>query len=252
MSVPPTHARPMEAELRVGHIFNSAWAIFRANLPAFFTIGLIVALPSLLLGLAPEFTLPGPSPAPDAFEWRAFIGWLLAMALNMVAEAVILYVAFQYLRGQQASIGDAVQKGLVRFFPIIGVLILFALGVGLGFFSLIIPGIVLMVRWSVAVPVCVVEGLGPVTSLGRSATLTKGHGWKIFGLFLLIWIVSATVTGLLSLATRPLGATAEAIADFLWTAVWTGYFNSVLVMVYHDLRVARDGVDIDQIAAVFD
>ena len=41
------------------------------------------------------------------------------------------------------------------------------------------PGIMLMVRWFVAVPACVVERIGPSGSMKRSAELTSGHRWKV-------------------------------------------------------------------------
>ena len=51
ITAPPTQARPVEGELRVGHVFGGAWDIFRANLPIFLVIGLVVALPNLILGM---------------------------------------------------------------------------------------------------------------------------------------------------------------------------------------------------------
>src|SRR5262245_25451031 len=254
MTVSPTYARPAEGELRVGHVFSSAWAIFTANFATFFAIGLVVALPNLLLLLAvpTEVTAFGTTPAPEAFGWPVFVVWLLATIIYLMSQVAILYVAFQYLRGQPASLGAALQKGFARFFPLLGLVILFALGIWVGFILFVIPGIMLMVRWSVAVPACVVEGTGPVASLGRSAALTKGHRWKIFGIFLLIWIASIVVAALLGLIANQVGRMANLLVNFVWTACWAAYFNSVLVMVYHDLRVAKEGVDVDQIAAVFD
>jgi hypothetical protein len=42
------------------------------------------------------------------------------------------------------------------------------------------------------------------------------------------------------------------VALLLWISVY-GPFNAVLTAVtYHDLRVAKEGIDTDQIAAVFD
>jgi len=254
MTVTPTYARPVEGELRVGHVFSSAWDIFSANFARFFAIGLVVALPNLLLLMTvpTETNAFGTTPAPAALGWRVFIGLAIMMVLNLMSQAVILYIAFQYLRGQQVSMGEALQRGLARFLPILGLVILFGLGIWVGFLLLIIPGIMLMVRWSVAVPACVLEGTGPVASLGRSAALTKGHRWKIFGIFLLIWIASLVVATLLGLIANQFGRMANLFANFFWTGLWAAYFNSVLVMVYHDLRVAKEGVDVDQIAAVFD
>lgn len=55
----------------------------------------------------------------------------------------------------------------------------------LGFMLLLIPGLILMCLWSLVVPACVLERLGPLSSLSRSARLTKGYRWPVFGLILL-------------------------------------------------------------------
>jgi hypothetical protein len=42
------------------------------------------------------------------------------------------------------------------------------------------------------------------------------------------------------------------LARLFWGALY-GAFNAIaVVMAYHDLRVAKEGVDIEQIASVFD
>jgi glycerophosphoryl diester phosphodiesterase family protein len=240
-------ARPLEGEIRIGHIFGRAWDVFTANFVKFVVITAIIGLPNLL------FTTAGPdSAASPEYGWRVVVGIVLGFTLNMLAQAVILYIAFQYLRGQEASLGDAVQKNITRVLPLIGVLVLTGLGLTVGFLLLFIPGVMLLVRWSVAVPACVLDRTGPVASLKRSAILTKGHRWKIFGMFLLLWIVSMVVAGVIMMVTRPVGVLAGAFVGFIWTAIWSAYFNSVWVMLYHDLRVAKEGVDVEQIASVFD
>src|SRR5262249_2368144 len=257
-TVTATHARPVEGELSVGHVFSSAWAIFSANIGIFLAIGLIVALPNLIaLMLAPAETIPPANP-PLGTDLGAgavglgFVGGILAVVLTLVSQAVILYVAFQYLRGQPVTLGDAVQKGFARLLPILGLVILFFLGVWVGLILLVIPGIMLMVAWSVSVAACVVEGTGPIASLTRSAALTKGYRWKIFGIFVLIWIASLIVGLLVGVISYQLGKIANMLASFFWTACWTAYFNSVLVMVYHGLRVAKEGPAVTQMAAGFD
>jgi hypothetical protein len=42
------------------------------------------------------------------------------------------------------------------------------------------------------------------------------------------------------------------VVQAVWNAAWTAFWYVTLVMIYHDLRVVKEGVDIDQIAAVFD
>ena len=42
------------------------------------------------------------------------------------------------------------------------------------------------------------------------------------------------------------------LGTLLWGALWTAYYSIAVVMTYHDLRVAKEGIDIEQIASVFD
>ena len=251
MTATPAYAPSLEGNLRVGHVLSRAWDVFSANFVKFVIITAIVTLPNTLLFVnTPEVSQGVP---PDAgFFWRVFGGLVVAIFLNMLAQAVILYIAFQYLRGRLAPLGDALQHGLSRLLPIIGVVVLSILGIWAGLLLLIVPGIMLALRWMVAMPVCVVERLGPVESLKRSAVLTKGYRWKIFGIFLLLWLINIALGIVIKLFSYMVGPTATLVINFLWTAVWAAYFNSLWVMIYHDLRVAKEGVDTEQIASVFD
>jgi hypothetical protein len=123
---------------------------------------------------------------------------------------------------------------------------------GLASILLIIPGLILLTMWFVAIPACVVEQTGPWKSLRRSAALTKGNRWKVFGIMLLLFIVTVVAGALMGALTVAAGTTIGLLANLLWSAL-IGAFSAILgVVTYHDLRVAKEGVDTDQIAAVFD
>jgi hypothetical protein len=142
---------------------------------------------------------------------------------------------------------------LSRFFPVILLALLMGVLFMLGFMLLIVPGLILITMWFVSTPACVVERTGPWTSLKRSAALTKGHRWKIFGLMILLIIVSLIVAGLLQLVLPQFGSTILVLlGTLLWGALWTAYYSIAVVMTYNDLRVAKEGIDIEQIASVFD
>src|SRR5207302_7500833 len=101
--------------------------------------------------------------------------------LGTLCQAVILHAAFQDMRGRAVNLGESLSVGLRRFLPIIGASILLSLGAAVGMLLLIVPGLILLTMWYVAIPACVVEELGPARSLGRSSELTRGNRWKIFG-----------------------------------------------------------------------
>jgi uncharacterized membrane protein len=122
----------------------------------------------------------------------------------------------------------------------------------LGLILLIVPGIMLYTMWLVGVAACVVERTGPWRSLRRSQELTKGHRWKIFGLFLLLLLFSLISPLLQLLLNATAGATAAAIGNAIWTAFGSAFSSVVIAVTYYDLRVAKEGIDIEQIASVFD
>jgi hypothetical protein len=230
-------------EFSIGNVFSRAWQLFTANFIFFFIVTLIVALPNLLVATNPD---------PSSFGWGFAIAIILGVLLNTVGQAVLLYAAFQYLRGHTVQPGEALQLGLSRFLPLLGLAILYGLGLALGLVLLVVPFFFLLVMWAVVVPACVVEGLGPIASMSRSTQLTKGHRWKIFGIIFLLLIVSVIGNKLIPLILVPAGLVVLSLGLVIWTAIWAAYWNCVLIMTYHDLRVAKEGVDTAQIASVFD
>jgi len=184
---------------------------------------------------------------------RFFGGLSLFLILNTLAQAVILYGAFQAMRGRPVNLGECLKVGLGRFFPIIGLVICAYLAIWIGLILLIVPGMILAMMWYVGTPVCVVEQKGPLASLGRSSELTKGHRWKIFGMVLLLLIIAgivgAIVVALLAITGSSVLIT---LGTLVWNGVWGAFYAIFGVVTYHDLRVAKEGVDTDQIASVFD
>jgi hypothetical protein len=49
-----------------------------------------------------------------------------------------------------------------------------------------------------------------------------------------------------------IGDIAVQVSSLVLITALVAFYNSVIVVIYHDLRVTKEGVDIDQIAAVFD
>jgi hypothetical protein len=185
--------------------------------------------------------------------------------LSTLSQAIVLYGSFQVMRGRPINLLESARVGLRRFFPIVGIAISVSFLAGLASLALLVPGVMLYLMWFVATSVCVVEQLGPFSSMGRSRELTRGHRWKILALILLTLIPSgivATIVGAVVLAALGMAvywglspALSEPFGQFvglLWSAIWTAFYAILAVVIYHDLRVAKDGVDTDQIAAVFE
>jgi len=120
-------------------------------------------------------------------------------------------------------------------------------------FLLIVAGAILVTRWVVGGLACLVERTGPIASLGRSTRLTKGCRWKIFGVVLLTIIVSAGSGAIVRFVMDLTGiAFADVIGELLMRAGVSAFSVCIVVMIYHDLRAAKEGISSKEIAAVFD
>src|SRR5262249_45221083 len=144
---------------------------------------------------------------------------------STLSQAIVLYGAFQDMRGRQVSLSESLQVGLNRFWAIIGLALLVTL---LGMFAalaLIFPVFILMTMWFVAAPICVVERLGPTRWMKRSRELTKGPRWKIFGLMALLFLASAIAGKPIPAAFTAIGGTPLGlVGDVLWNGAWGAFY----------------------------
>jgi hypothetical protein len=246
-------ARFAEGDFRAGRVFNRTFSVLSRNMLPFCIVTAIASLPNFL------FIQVGAGPAgtgavdPGASAARVAIGAILSMVLNALAQAIVLYGAFEDMRGRPVNLMESTRIGLGRFLPVIVVAICSAFLSGLAAILLLVPGLIVMTMLFVATPACVVERLGPIKSLGRSAQLTKGHRWKVFGLWFLTIIGGGIIQAILvGLASMIGGYALELLVQFVAGAIWSAFYAILAVVTYHDLRVAKEGVDTDQIAAVFD
>jgi hypothetical protein len=247
-------ARFAEGDFRVGRILSRTSSVLSRNFLPFFIVTAIANLPgALLIKVSTDAAATASPEAAFANVGMIFVGLILTLVLNVLCQAVVLYGAFQDMRGRPVNLVESLQVGLRRFFPIIGLALLMYFLIMLGTMLLIVPGLILLTMWFVATPVCVVESLGPIKSMRRSSQLSKGHRWKIFGLILLVAVLGSVIIGGINISLEALaGPILSLIGGLLLNGVW-GAFNAIAVVVtYHDLRVAKEGTNIEQIAAVFD
>jgi hypothetical protein len=245
-------AADLQDGFRIGNVLGRSIGVLSRHVLAFVLVMAVARLPTLLpalLGLAMRTHLRGLG---SRFFVLTVIVGSIPLLLIPVTQAVVYYAAFQDLRGQKLRLGESIKRGLRRFFALIGTWICMALLCMIGFVLLIVPGFIAMVATAVAVPVCVVERLGPIASIQRSRRLTKGHRWKIVGLGLLLFVAGIAIAGLDFAVRFGLGAQIGAIVDFVVQSAFGAFSAIVFAVAYHDLRVAREGLDTDRIAAVFD
>jgi uncharacterized membrane protein len=156
------------------------------------------------------------------------------------------------MRGRPVRLAESLNVVLRRFLPLVGFGLVAIFLIWLGLTLLIIPGLILYTMWFVGLQACVVERLGPWTSLRRSRELTKGHRWKLFGLALLLIITSLGSLLLEFELTVVAGPMVGLVGKLIWKGIWVAFASVVVAVTYQDLRVIKEGIDIEQIAVVFD
>ena len=272
MSVDSVDREP--PKFRVGAALSKTFSVLFRNIVPFGILALIFNVPLLLLS---QFgTGSGTEGVGMGLLPQAVIG-LATILLSFLLSATLVYGTILELRGGRAGIVECMTRGFGLLLPVIGVGILVSLAIAVAVFVSIVPGLffnailvvaaplgmiaagVVAVMFSVAIPAAVVERPGVMASLTRSRELTKGNRWRVFGLFVLLVIINFVITGAMSLVfgVSMLTAGAEAstlliIVNLLAQAFMSALFAVTTAVIYHDLRIAKEGVNVEQIAAVFE
>jgi hypothetical protein len=112
----------------------------------------------------------------------------------------------------------------------------------------------------VAIPAIAVERPGVLAALRRSWDLTRGHTMRIFGIILVMWAgtVGASVAAgiVIFVAIIAIGGVAGLVIgqglNVLFTLLAYALYAIAAAVSYVELRRAKEGFGIEDIAAVFD
>jgi membrane-anchored glycerophosphoryl diester phosphodiesterase (GDPDase) len=132
---------------------------------------------------------------------------------------------------------------------------------GAALWILILPAaawvaILIYTRWRFAAPIVVLENATAVAALRRSWSLVKGSTPRVFGITLLVGIItgilSAIIAGLLAVVTQLGDETVRLIlnqlASLLVAVLIQPISFIVVVLLYYDLRIRREAFDIEMLA----
>ena len=250
--------------LSLGEILDRTFTLYRRN---FLLFAGISAIPqTLVLALNVIALLFGNRAAAGALPGVGIVvGVVIGLIVIIVSVlaffisqgATILAVKELYL-GRTASILESLRRTRGEIGPIFGVGLLSGLAVMIGMILLIIPGIFVLCRLLVSVPVLLIEGRGPRDSLSRSWDLTQGAAGRAFVIFLLYMVI---VIALALLFVSPFSALAvyaglknpEMVRFWTFMADLGNRVSSTLVspillisssVFYFDLRVRKEAFDL--------
>ncbi len=248
-SVPPPSSAPPPAARRfsAGDVIGRSFSVWFRNFVPFSIVALAVNVPVFAL------TALAPAGEGSALE---LLDRIVSSLAGLVVTGALTYGVLQALRGTPVPVGALFGKGFAKLGSVLLVSIGFGLAVFVGLVLLVIPGLVALAALYVAVPAVVVEPVGPGEALGRSRALTKGSRWGVFVVALVVGLVTVVAV---AVATNVIlyGASAlpHPIAPLVSTVILvlaSPLSACATAVAYHDLRVAKEGVDTEALVKVFE
>ena len=231
----------------VGAILNITCKVLLKNPIVFFGLTLLSGALEEVAEYSLRLMIPGVGERTFKLL-QFFVGTLFRQWVG----GAIAYGVYQSLKGNGASLGASLFCGMRRLVPLVCVSFLYSVGVFLGSILLVVPGLILICIWDVAIPACVVERLGPVDSLFRSEALTKGCRMKIFGLILILMIILQVVIRTAPLLIHDVRPRMYYILLELFDSIPTALINIMPAVIYFELRRVKEGVAVQNLANVFD
>ena len=196
-------------DLKIGKIIDKTLGVVeRTALPALIFVIVVTALCAPISW----FTVGSLSAS------RLAGGELLKAVIGIVAAYFLIVPMLRRAGLHTRSDADA-------FLPFIGLSVLSALGVLLGFIAFIIPGLFVMARWSIAQPLLVGQGTGVMESLGESWERTRGNEFSIIIAALalaLAPIVVMIATAVFFEETSPVRIVVTQLASSAMSAIFLG------------------------------
>ncbi len=231
--------------LSLGELLDASFSLYRQLFPSLIVVALITSGPPLVV---------------DVFITQAGgaiqnpILWVGNLVFSMVAGAIGVgasthIVSDNYL-GERLNPGAAFGRVVPYALRMVVLSFLTSFAVGLGFILLFVPGIIVACGLSVATTALVLEGLGsPIDAMSRSWSLTRGYRGKVFFALLIAFLLIGIPTLALGMIAALVGTeTLLTVVGTLLAMLVTPFLYVTITVIYYDLRVRKEGFDLDMLA----
>jgi hypothetical protein len=266
----------------LGELLDETFKLYRRHFSVIAGVALAVILPGLIVTLvsgsyrANPFTylqqIAQNANDPAALQaiqnsqqqFNASPLYLLSFPITLLllpfSVGAVYYAATAFAAGSVETIGSVLMGTLRRYFGLFGVLLIALLVALTAVLIITIPVVIwIEVRWAVAFPALLAERVGPTRALGRSWALVKGNWWRTLGILIVVSIlvsiiqaaIGATLGGIAALMpglTTDFRAGLVTVVTALVSAIVGAITPIAVTMLYLDLRVRKEGVDLDQLA----
>jgi len=255
----------------LGDILTTAWELYRANAAKLIQIVALVVIPlTFILALLTQVTFKqncDTNSIETVQDLQDFanrctgtigrslligaIGWFIAIAIQQLVLGAVTRAGAGAVLGREVDVTASYRYAFSRLGGLIGLALLIALVVGIGFILLVIPGVIFLVFLSVSVSAFIIERLGVTDSMGRSWRLVSGQWWHTLGVIVVAAIIAGVINGILT-AIGGSNFFLYWIFSSIGQIITAPFVALVNVLLYIDLRVKHEGLTADRLATDVD
>ncbi len=247
---------PRFEPMTIGMILDTTVRLYLHNFSLMIGITALAYLPYLILLLVSTFvaSLQGQNATVFAVVGvgTSLLWFLIAQPLSIGAATYA--ISERYLHRQSSAL-DAIQAAWKRYGTLLGAQCVAGLVIAGGFMLFIIPGTRWMLSYALIGPAVILETGNAKESRQRSWSLVAGHRKKVFGVMLVVWVLTFVVTTAVQ-ATLGLLLGLESVSGQLVTQAITQLASYVVipfaiianVLLYYDLRMRKEGFDLEMLS----
>jgi len=171
------------------------------------------------------------------------LGAILGFAATYVVQASLIKAVQDVRDGRvDLDLSQTVQAASPYILPVIGAAILAGIGITIGFVLLIVPGLILLTFWCLIIPFIVLGGSGVFASFGNSWRTVRGYAWRVFGTYVLVFLILIAFSIVLGLILGLLPVFLRSFVNNVVTGTLIAPFLAlVATLIYYRLIAAHGG-----------
>jgi len=234
----------------------------------------IFAIPYLLVLCYRCLGLIFQSPTPQIANLLLSLLWtlgflLVAIVASAASQAATVLAVSQVYLDRPTSVAEAYSRVTDQILPVVWLSLIVGLCFIVGLILLVVPGILVILIWALAVPVKVLEEKSVMDSLTRSAQLTQGSRGRIFVTGLLVGVLAYAVSLLIQAPVwiaamvamfghgqmRQLGLgwqVALLVSQFISQCLVGPIATIAFSLIYYDQRVRKEAFDLQLMMSTLD
>src|SRR5215510_1162366 len=214
-------------------VLTEAWDLYRRFASHFLLISFVIYV--ITAAVVALLSLAGVG--------GAIVGAIMSFAAIYVVQASLIKAVQDVRDGRvDLDLGQTVQAAGPFILPVIGASILASIGIAIGFFLLIVPGLILLTYWCLIVPLIVIGGAGVFDSFGHSMQTVRGYAWRVFGTYVLVFLILIAFAIVLGFVLILLPLWLRSFVNNLVTGTLIAPFLAlVATLIYYRLTAAHAG-----------